>query len=258
MDNNNKQSKKGFKRQAWWLTVVLTVSTNVIGLSTARAETLTLSEEALDCILEPNKNIDVSSPVEGVVDEVMVERGSYIKKGAPVLTLRSELEAATVNLAKARAEFGSRTVERNDKLQDLISDHEKDEIATDAQIAQLELQEAKVRLAMKTIYSPISGLVIETLKEEGEFVSADPIMTIVSINPLHAEVIAPVSYLGKVQKKQKAKVGLESGPFKGEYQASVKTVDPVVDPASGTFRIQLTLPNPRNKIPSGLKCQVRF
>ena len=228
-----------------------------LGLSLSAFSMATMAEP-LDCILEPNKNIEVSSPVEGVVDEVLVERGSYVKKGAAVLRLRSELEAATVDLAAARAEFGTRTVERNDKLQDLISDHEKDEIATDAKLAELELKEAQVRLAMKTVYSPISGLVIETLKEEGEFVSADPIMTIVSINPLNAEVIAPVSYLGKVKKGQKAKIGLASGPFQGQYKAKVKTVDPVVDPASGTFRIQLTLSNPKNKIPSGLKCQVSF
>jgi len=71
-------------------------------------------------------------------------------------------------------------------------------------------------------------------------------------------VIAPVSYLGKVKKGQKAKIGLASGPFQGQYKAKVKTVDPVVDPASGTFRIQLALSNPKNKIPSGLKCQVSF
>jgi multidrug efflux pump subunit AcrA (membrane-fusion protein) len=46
--------------------------------------------------------------------------------------------------------------------------------------------------------------------------------------------------------------------LKQTVSAKVSTVDRVIDPASGTFRIRLTLPNPRNDIPSGLRCQVNF
>ena len=35
-------------------------------------------------------------------------------------------------------------------------------------------------------------------------------------------------------------------------------VDPVVDPASGSFRVRLELPNPDLSIPSGLRCAVDF
>ena len=35
-------------------------------------------------------------------------------------------------------------------------------------------------------------------------------------------------------------------------------VDKVVDAASGTFGIRLEVPNPGNRIPSGLKCRVRL
>jgi membrane fusion protein (multidrug efflux system) len=40
--------------------------------------------------------------------------------------------------------------------------------------------------------------------------------------------------------------------------ANVVIVDRVVDAASGTFGVRLTLSNPSNRLPAGLKCRVRF
>jgi len=40
------------------------------------------------------------------------------------------------------------------------------------------------------------------------------------------------------------------------YQATVALVDPMGDAASGTFGVRLTLPNPDQMIPAGLKCRV--
>lgn len=216
-----------------------------------------LTSRALDCILVPNKTIEVSSPVEGVLDRVLVERGDRVRRGQKIMQLHSEIEQAQVALAKERAFFGDRTVARNDQLGELLSDHEKDEIFTDAQMAKLELQEIQTRLEMKTLKSPISGLVIETHREEGEFVSEEPVVTIVSIDPLYAEIVAPVSFLGQVEKGDAARLDLEYLD-KQNLKATVKTVDPVIDAASGTFRIQLELPNPKARIPSGLRCQVAF
>jgi multidrug efflux pump subunit AcrA (membrane-fusion protein) len=44
----------------------------------------------------------------------------------------------------------------------------------------------------------------------------------------------------------------------GKYTARVEIVDRVVDAASGTFGVRMTLPNPDRKIPAGLKCRARF
>jgi multidrug efflux pump subunit AcrA (membrane-fusion protein) len=46
--------------------------------------------------------------------------------------------------------------------------------------------------------------------------------------------------------------------FKGTYSARITVIDRVIDAASGTFRIRLELPNPKNEIPAGLRCKVKF
>ncbi|MGK0500649.1 MAG: RND family efflux transporter MFP subunit [Oceanicoccus sp.] len=231
--------------------------TMMVSFSCSAWSQVDLSAGVLDCILQPNTQIDVASPVEGVVENMWVKRGDRVKKGQPLMQLRSEIERSTAKLAGERAAFNRRTVNRNDDLSDLISDQEQDEIITDAKVAELELEEANTRLAMRTTRSPIDGWVIETLRSAGEFVTEEPFLTIVSIDPLYVEVIAPVSLLGEVKLGDIAKIKPEE-PIKESFDASVIIVDPVVDPASGTFRIRLELPNPDDLLPSGLKCSVDF
>ena len=44
----------------------------------------------------------------------------------------------------------------------------------------------------------------------------------------------------------------------GEYEAVVKVVDNVFDPASRTFGVRLNLDNSDYSLPAGLRCQLKF
>ncbi|MGB5717330.1 MAG: efflux RND transporter periplasmic adaptor subunit, partial [Gammaproteobacteria bacterium] len=77
------------------------------------------------------------------------------------------------------------------------------------------------------------------------------------INPLRVEVVLPVSQFGKIQKGQGALVYPEAG-IGGEYESTVSIVDQVLDAASGTFRVRLSLPNPDYALTSGLRCSIEF
>ena len=213
----------------------------------------------LEGIIEPSEVVDVSSQVPGIVSEMLVERGDYVKKGEVLVRLVSGLEKAAAELAKARVDFGKRKVERNEELykKQLISIHEKDEMATELIISELQEKEALERLELRTIRSTIDGVVIERLGAPGEYVGEDPFLSIAKINPLNVEVVAPVEYVGTIRKGMEATV-IPEASVGGEYVVRVIIVDQVIDAASGTFGVRLSLPNPKNKLPAGLKCRVRF
>ena len=61
--------------------------------------------QALGCMLEPSKQVEVSSPVPGVLDDVLVRRGDPVFAGRILFTLKAGVESAAVELARARAEF---------------------------------------------------------------------------------------------------------------------------------------------------------
>ena len=212
-----------------------------------------------ECLLSPHLVVSVGSPVSGVLESVDIERGDRVRVGQVIARLSSGLERAAVDLARTRAEFEQRRVERNRDLDqdELISEHERDEMATQSVIAQLELVEATQVLEMRTIVSPLDGVVVERLGAPGELIQESPIATLAQIDPLNVEVVLPVALFGSVAIGNVAEV-VPAEPVGGSHQAKVVIVDRVIDAASGTFGVRLELPNPGGRLPAGLQCRVRF
>lgn len=216
-------------------------------------------DEKFDCLLEPSKVVKISSSVPGVLGEVKVDRGDYVKKGQVLAILKSSVEKAAVDLTRARAEFTQRKAKRYEDLykKNLISIHEKDELVTEAKAARMELKEAEEILKLRTIRSPIDGIVIDRKNSPGEYVGFKPIMILASMNPLNVEVIVPVERFGTIEKGVTALV-YPGEPIGGEHMANVIIVDEVIDAASNTFGVRLELPNPDHKIPAGTDCKIFF
>lgn len=240
----------------------------------------------VDCLLEPNRVIDVSSAIRGVLERVDVDRGDLVEQGQVVARLDSSVEQAAMELAQARAqanaalraeqasaEFAARRSERIGTLynQKAISGDQFDETKTSARLRELQLQQAREnqRLAQlearqaqeilnrHVIHSPVRGVVVHRYLSPGESSEDRPILRIAEIQTLRAEAIIPVALFGSVQPGQKAVIVPEA-PLTGHYVGTVSVVDRVADAASGTFRARVSLPNPDYALPSGLRCTVRF
>ena len=240
----------------------------------------------LDCVIDPYMTVELSSPVQGVLEEVLVKRGDSVKKGQVLARLRSGVEQAGVDLAKARAksmteirvssekyELSQRTLKRVGELyqKKLISTIEHDEASTTVvvaelevllaterhHVAQLELERAIEVLKLRSIVSPIDGVVVERYKSPGEFIEDQPLLKLAQVNPLNVEVIAPLYWLGTIKNGMTARVYPEE-PVGGSYKAKVVIVDSVVDSASGTFGVRLKLPNDNHRVSAGLTCNIKF
>jgi len=70
-------------------------------------------------------------------------------------------------------------------------------------------------------------------------------------------LILPSDKYHLIKVGMKAKV-IPERPAGGQYTAVVTIVDRVIDAASGTFGVRLSLPNPKHNLPAGLKCKVIF
>lgn len=251
----------------------------------------TISGDDLDCLIQPQEVVNLSSPVEGVLEKVYVDRGAIVKKGQVVAQLDSSLENATVTLARARATveasikssearltYSNLKLGRAEKLyeRNLIALADLQEAQTEKQLADmalvnsldnqrlaaLELVRANVALSRTIIRSPISGVVVDRFLSAGEYVSGQfkndsPIVKIAQVDPLRVEVFAPLALKGKILPGMPAKLTIEA-PMNSTHDVRVTVVDRVVDSASGTFRVRLELPNPNHRLPAGLKCKVKF
>ena len=242
-----------------------------------------------DCLIEARQALDIRSPVEGVIETVLVQRGASVKKGQTLALLSSGPERAALDLARSRAgnegeikaaeaklELTRKKYERAEELvkKNFVSANARDEAEAEYRLAleqlrvaqenrrlnELEMKRAEEVLAQREIRSPVSGVVVEVMLKPGELTSSnqkDPIVKLMQIDPLNVELILPVQNYGRIKVGQRAWV-LPEAPVGGKYVARVEVVDPVLDAASGTFGVRLTLPNPDRRIPAGLKCRARF
>jgi RND family efflux transporter MFP subunit len=240
-------------------------------------------------MIEARQSIAVRSPVEGVIESILVQRGDVVKKGALVATLSSGPERAALDMARSRAamegeiksaearvDLTRKKWERAEELvkRNFVSENARDEAQAEyrlaieqlrqarenRRLAELDMNRAKEVLAQRSIKSPVNGVVVEIMLRPGELMSSnqkDPIMKIVEVDPLNVELVLPVSQFGRVKVGQVAEV-LPEEPVGGKHRARVEIVDAVVDAASGTFGVRLRLPNPGNRIPAGVKCKAHL
>jgi RND family efflux transporter MFP subunit len=240
-----------------------------------------------DCLLEPRLKIKLATPVSGVLKEVVVDRGDIVRKQQVVARLESSVDQAMLELAEAKAESDAAVKAREARLVFLTKKRDRtvgllakgaasaaalDEIESDFGVASQELREAQANmriagldavrasevLKLRSVRSPIDGVVAERSLIGGEYAYEQaPIMTIAQIDPLNVEVFVPVAMYGTIKVGMEATVSGEQ-PVGGRYAATVEVIDPLIEARSGTFGIRLLLPNPNNKIPAGLRCKVEF
>ena len=252
----------------------------------ASAENHGATMPTFECLIQPDKTVHISSPVDGILSKVYVDDSDRVSKGQKLAQLESSVQKAAVKVAKAKAlrkdeihlretdlAFTKRKLDRVIELHNKhsVSPSEKDRAETSVTLAELELQKArndnelanleykkaKSALAKRTIRSPIDGIIVTRTASPGESVQRTPIFTIAKVEQLKVELIVPVEFFGRI------KVGMEAYVFPEiettmAYVATVSVVDKVIDAPSGTFSVRLSLPNPDQLLPGGLKCQAEL
>ena len=243
-----------------------------------------------DCLLEPTQTVEVGSPVVGLLDKVLVRRGDQVTRGQVVATLESRAETATAALAHYKSNMAAPTRAAENKIefakkkfqrrrdmtaQNFMSGQERDEAESEMKLAESELQLAKEnkemaklewqqqssQLNLRTIRSPFNGVVVSQLVYPGEIVEPGgqkkAILKLAQLDPLRVHVILPIAAFSKVKPGLNVDV-MPEAPVGGRYVGKVKTVDKVIDAASGTFAVFLEIPNPKLELPAGLKCRAQF
>ncbi|MEO7598929.1 MAG: efflux RND transporter periplasmic adaptor subunit [Opitutus sp.] len=138
--------------------------------------------------LQPVVTVDVGSQISGIIDKVLVDYNSEVKKGDLVAhidagTYESRLRSSEAELANARAnqKLVQLNADRTDTLQKngLVPQSDLDQAL--AQVAQAEAQvqtrnaaveSARIDLSRCTIYSPIDGIVLSRQVDVGKTVAA--------------------------------------------------------------------------------------
>jgi RND family efflux transporter MFP subunit len=269
------------------ITATLFAFALILPASAAESNVAAVLGKPHDCVIGPFIATELGSPATGILEELLVDHGDRVTKGMVVARLRSDLEQATLDLAKARAEstviieLGRERAGLLKKEVGRVSELHGKQIASTAQFdkslselqqavlqlrqaeteqafAVLEMRRAAVLLAQRTIVSPIDGYVTKRIMAPGENVYEQAkIMKVAQIDPLLVEVHLPIAAFPVIKVGVKAEVR-PSQPAGSVHTATVSVIDKVFDAASDTFGVRLLLPNPTHEMPAGVNCTASF
>lgn len=244
-------------------------------------------EQPVRCLIEPEQVIRVSTPVAGIVAEVLVDRGDRVTKGQIIARLDTRLEEIEIEIAtvrstdntqiaalQARIEFLESQAERNEKLarSNAVSQttaresrleanlalRELEQAGLTRKLAELDLASARARLEQKVVRSPVDGVVIERLLNPGEYRDGEAhIATVAKIDTLRVEAFVPITLYSHLSVGQPVSI-LPEAPLDTFRPATITVIDQVFDAATATVGVRINLPNPELSLPAGLRCALHF
>ncbi|MFQ5706455.1 MAG: efflux RND transporter periplasmic adaptor subunit [bacterium] len=232
-------------------------------------------------LVQPIDRVEIKSKASGRIDQLPVEEGDFVKKGALIARLdqtdvRAEVDQAQADLEIAQAELkqAQHTFDRRDQLfqKGLISAEERDQIElTLAQAkgrlirARTALDQAQVRLNDTIVRAPISGIILQKYVEEGQIISSgisnvgggSPIADIADMKAVYIEAGIDEIDVGKVRIGQPAKVVADAFP-QTTFSGQIIRIAPEakVEQNVTLFDVVIAVANKNGKLKSGMNATV--
>lgn len=208
----------------------------------------------LSANLETEEMADVYSRVQGIVEKVHVFEGDYVKKGQVMMELEAEeyrlaAEKAKLNYLKQKSDF-----ERLENMfeKELLSKEEFEQAKYTTEALRIDWEQANLNLSYTRITSPISGVIGDRFVKPGQRIQpTNRLYTVINTEEMIAVVYVPEKQIGTIRPGQRAYLTSDNlGNV--QFSGSIKRVSPVIDPASGTFKVTIAVKNTANTLRSGM------
>lgn len=204
--------------------------------------------------IEAFSEATVIAKVEGEVRQILVEEGDTVVKNQVLARLDGDRLRLEMNESQARLRKMQRDFERNQELTEtgLISEGDFEKIKFDLEALQAAYNLANLELDYTQIRAPIDGVVSERFIKIGNTIKAgDAIFHVTSLSPLVAYLHVPEREYRQIAAGQPA--GIRIDALGGDpILAYVTRVSPIVDPATGTFKITIEIGNEQKRIKPGM------
>jgi RND family efflux transporter MFP subunit len=236
----------------------------------------------------PIKNVDLVARVQGVLQSIDYQDGSFVKQGKTLFTVEPEtykLKLEQAQAAEAGAQASVKQAEADFKRQtDLVSRQvvaqstldqstaTRDNAQASLQQAQVNTKIADVNYGYTNVMAPFDGIVSAHLVSVGELVgvaSPTQLATIVQLDPIYVNFNVNEQDVLRIRDEARRRgltvsdlrqlpieIGLqtEAGfPHKGQ----IDYISPTINQSTGTLPVRGMLPNPDRILLPGFYVRVR-
>lgn len=215
-----------------------------------------------------------ASETEGLVEELFVDEGDFVRKGQVLARLRSSTLQIQLEAARAaRKEAGERLLQAKDDLErsmklrqsasipeKKLSDDQFEARVWEQKVRQHELEIARLEdlLSKKTIEAPFSGLVAKKHTEVGQWLErGGDILTLIDMERIHVVVPVPERYVDKIRVEDRASVSVSALGNKS-HPGRIISIIPEGDREARTFPVKVEIRNRDLRIKSGMLSHVTF
>lgn len=204
--------------------------------------------------LETDADALVVAKVAGEVVEILVEEGDRVEEGQLLARLdgdrlKLEMERAQANLSKLEQEYNrslqlfERGLVSSGAFEDLK--YELAALGAIHRLAQLEYSYTRIR-------APIAGVVAQRYVRVGNTIAVnEPVFQVTELDPLIAYIHIPEREFRRLTPGQPAELTLDAIPGQA-FRANVQRISPVVDPATGTFKVTMEVPEQGGRLKPGM------
>lgn len=227
--------------------------------------------EALRGLVAPGRRVTLGAPMGTQVKTVKVEEGERVEADELLAEFDHDMQQVVVELGKLeikreKMRLGESEIQLEKMQEALAADavqqwevrkkklqRDGAEVALDRARQNQELEE--VKLDRYYVHAPFGGYIHRIEVDDGTSLrQGDPILSLVSLDPLEAELHLPVELYSEMKPGQQYRLQAERAivpRLKQPLVGTVTMVDPLIDSASQTFRCVFEIENPDHKLPAG-------
>jgi RND family efflux transporter MFP subunit len=206
----------------------------------------------------------VKSPSGGMRN---IDQGDWVQKGTVLAVVRQQdyldkVQQAKAQQARAQAEYekAKLTFDRVSALYASQSATKPDYDSAQAQLAsttasvsgaQAELSQANVALGYCSLQAPFNGWIVSRNVDLGTLVGpATNGFTLADTQSVKAVFGVPDTSISRVRPGQH--LAITTDAFPTPFAGRISAISPAADPKSRVFSVEVTIPNPRDRLKSGM------
>jgi len=202
-----------------------------------------------------DRDVIVSAEESGVVRQVFVDKGSYVRAGQPIARIDDSVLRAQFERAEAQARLAEETWDRQRRL------WEDDKIGSEinylnakygAVTARASAKELRARVERAVVRAPIAGVLDARLVEVGSMVAPGaPVARVVDAGTVKITGGVPERYAADIARGAEMRVSFD-GVGSAEYVGKVQFVGATLNEQNRTFAIEVAVPNAGGVIRPGM------
>jgi membrane fusion protein, multidrug efflux system len=205
---------------------------------------------------EADKKVTLTARTGGVLTELRVKRGTWVKTGDVVAVLSDDARAAQVEQANALVVQRRTELDAKQRLIAMGATPKLDHLEAQLKAAEAALAAAEAERDRGVVRAPWSGVVHDVSVEVGQAafsMAGREIAQIVALDPMLAVVEVAERKLAGIKVGAPAEVRLVTGET---VNGRIRFVAKTASQTTRTYRVEVELPNPDHAIPDGITAEV--